>query len=190
MDNIRREFTTSTLVLIPIAIAINVGVNWLVQQLGLPLYLDSIGTVLVGVLVGPWSAALTGILAVIAITLFFWPPAVAWAGVAAIIGVMAAGFGAAGWIKSWWKSALAGIITGVVAAFLSAPIAAYVFGGVTGQAGTDALVATFRAAGLDALGANMGQGIVSDPIDKLITFVVVWAIMLGLPERLKSRFTR
>jgi energy-coupling factor transport system substrate-specific component len=190
MDNIRKEFTTSTLVLIPIAVAINVGVNWLVQQLGLPLYLDSIGTVLVGVLVGPWSAALTGILAVIAITLFFWPPAVAWAGIAAIIGIMAAGFNAAGWFKTWWKSALGGLLTGVVAAFLSAPIAAYVFGGVTGQAGTDALVAAFRAAGLDALGANMGQGIVSDPIDKIITFVIVWVIMLGLPDRMKSRFRK
>jgi energy-coupling factor transport system substrate-specific component len=112
---------------------------------------------------------------------------VAWAGVAAIIGFMAALFANAGWMKSWWRAALAGVITGLVAAFLSAPIAAYVFGGVTGQAGTDALVASFRAAGLDALGANMGQGIVSDPIDKLITFVIVWAIMLGLPERLKAR---
>jgi energy-coupling factor transport system substrate-specific component len=189
MDKMKSEFTTSTLVLIPIAIAINVGVNWIVQQLALPLYLDSIGTVLVAVLVGPWSAAITGVLSVLVITLFFWPPAIAWAGVAAIIGVMAAGFNTAGWMKSWWKAALGGIITGVVAAFLSAPIAAYVFGGVTGQAGTDALVASFRAAGLDALGANMGQGIVSDPIDKLITFLIVWALMLGLPDRLKSRFS-
>lgn len=187
MDKLKSEFTTRTIVLIPIAIAINVGVNWLVQQLALPLYLDSIGTVLVGVMVGPWSAGITGILSVIVISLFFWPPAVAWAGVAAIIGFMAALFANAGWMKSWWRAALAGVITGLVAAFLSAPIAAYVFGGVTGQAGTDALVASFRAAGLDALGANMGQGIVSDPIDKLITFVIVWAIMLGLPERLKAR---
>jgi energy-coupling factor transport system substrate-specific component len=190
MDNIRKEFTTSTLVLIPIAIAINVGVNLLVQRLGLPLYLDSIGTVLVGVLVGPWSAALTGILAVIVITIFFWPPAVAWAAVAAVIGILAAVFNAAGWMKTWWKAALAGLITGIIAAILSAPIAAYVYGGVTGQAGTDALVAFFRGYGLEVLGANLAQGAVSDPLDKLISFVIVWAIMIGLPERFKTRFTQ
>jgi energy-coupling factor transport system substrate-specific component len=189
MDTIRKEFNTTTLVLIPVAIAINFAVNWLVLQLGLPLYLDSIGTILVGALVGPWAGAVTGVLGVVAITLFSWPPAVAWAGVAAIIGAMAAGFARAGWFKEWWQAAVAGLITGLVAAFLSAPIAAYVFGGVTGQSGVDALVATFRAAGLDALGANLGQGVVSDPIDKLISFLIVWAILLGLPERLKARFS-
>ena len=188
MNSLRKEFNTTTLVLIPVAVAINVAVNWLVQQLGLPLYLDSIGTVLVGVLVGPWSGALTGILGTVVSTLFVWPPAIAWAGVAAIIGAMAAGFSRSGWFEKWWQVAIAGLITGVVAAFLSAPIAAYVFGGVTGQGGTDALVAAFRAAGLDALGANLGQGVVSDPIDKMISFLIVWAVMLGLPERLKARF--
>ena len=73
------------------------------------------------------------------------------------------------------------------AAVLSAPIAAYVFGGVTG-AGTDAVVAAFRAFGLDALGANLAQGSVSEPIDKIVTYLVVWAIMLGLPQRFKGRF--
>jgi energy-coupling factor transport system substrate-specific component len=80
------------------------------------------------------------------------------------------------------------LITGIIAAILSAPIAAYVFGGVTGS-GTDALVAMFRAAGLDALGANMAQGVVSDPLDKMVTFLIIWAILLVLPERLKARFS-
>jgi energy-coupling factor transport system substrate-specific component len=99
---------------------------------------------------------------------------------------MAAGFASAGWLKIWWNAALGGLVTGVVAAFLSAPIAAYVFGGVTGQAGTDVLVASFKAAGLDNLSASLGQGIMSDTLDKLITFLIVWAILLVLPERLKK----
>jgi energy-coupling factor transport system substrate-specific component len=188
MDSIRKEFNTTTLVLIPVAVAINVGVNWIVQQVSLPLYLDSIGTVLVGVLVGPWAGALTGILGVTASTLLVWPPAIAWAGVAAIIGAMAAGFARSGWFKEWWQAALSGLITGVVAAIISAPIAAYVFGGVTGQSGTDAVVAAFRAAGMDSLMSNLAQGTFSDPLDKMISFLIVWAVMLGLPERLKARF--
>jgi len=116
-----------------------------------------------------------------------YPQAIAWAGVAAIIGALAGIFGQAGWFQQWWKAAVGGLITGVVAAILSAPIAAYVFGGVTGSAGTDAVVAAFRASGLDALFSNVAQGTMSDPLDKMITFLVVWAVLLALPQRLKAR---
>mgnify|MGYP003331069544 CR=1 FL=1 len=188
MNGFRKEFSTLTLVLIPVAIAINVAIGQLAITLKLPLYLDSIGTILVGVLVGPWAGAITGFLANVVWTLSgLFPQAIAWAGVAAIIGALAGAFGRAGWVNSWSRAALAGIITGFVAAILSAPIAAYVFGGVTGT-GTDAVVAMFRSAGLDALGANLGQGAVSEPLDKAISFVVVWAVMLALPLRFKNRF--
>ncbi len=63
MDSIRKDFTTITLVMIPVAIAINIVIGTLVFALKIPLYLDSIGTVLVGVLAGGWAGALTGLLA-------------------------------------------------------------------------------------------------------------------------------
>lgn len=189
MNRLKQEFTTLTIVTIPVAIAVNVAIGQLIIALKLPLYLDSVGTVLVGVLIGPWAGAITGALSNVVWTATgFFPQAVAWAGVAAIIGALAGVFHESGWFKAWWRSALAGLITGVVAAVLSAPIAAYVFGGVTGS-GTDALVAMFRASGLDMLGANMAQGVVSDPLDKAITFVVVWAVLQALPEQLKLRFS-
>jgi len=185
----QRGFNTLTLVMIPVALAINVAVGQLVLALKLPLYLDSIGTVLVGVLAGPWAGAVTGFLSNVIWTVTGWfPQAIAWAGVAAIIGALAGAFGRSGWMHSLWKSIAAGLITGVVAAILSAPIAAYVFGGVTGS-GTDLLVAMARSAGLDALGANMAQGIVSDPIDKVITFLIVFGVLRALPARFLARFT-
>jgi len=189
MNGFRKEISTTTLVLIPVAIAINIAVGQLVLGLKLPLYLDSIGTVLVGVLVGPWAGALTGFLANVVWTVTgLFPQAIAWAGVAAIIGALAGVFGRDGWLNSVGKAILAGLITGVVAAILSAPIAAYVFGGVVGS-GTDAIVGLFRAAGLDALGANLGQGVVSEPIDKIVTYLVVFAVLMGLPARIKARFS-
>jgi energy-coupling factor transport system substrate-specific component len=188
MDNLRREFSTLTLVMIPVAIAINVAVGQLVLALRLPLYMDSIGTVLVGVLAGPWAGALTGFLANVVWTATGWfTPALAFAGVAAMIGILAGAFGRAGWVGLWWKALLAGLITGLAAAILSAPVAAYVFGGVMGS-GTDVIVGLARSAGLDALGANMAQGVVSDPLDKMITYLVVWAVLGALPSRFKARF--
>ena len=67
MDPLRRwvarQFTTRVIVLMPVAIAINIVLGATVQEaLKLPIYLDSIGTILVGVLAGPLAGALTGIL--------------------------------------------------------------------------------------------------------------------------------
>jgi energy-coupling factor transport system substrate-specific component len=106
-----------------------------------------------------------------------------------VIGLLAGLFATWGWFRQWWRVALAGLITGVVAAILSAPIAAYLFGGVTG-AGTDAIVAFFRATGSSVLQAAFGQGIVSDPLDKVASFLVVWLILKGLPLRFLDRFPR
>jgi energy-coupling factor transport system substrate-specific component len=81
---------------------------------------------------------------------------------------------------------LAGLITGIIAAIISAPTAAVVFGGVTG-AGTDLVVAAFRASGAGVLQATFAQGAVSDPLDKMISFLIVWAIIQALPKRYKAR---
>jgi energy-coupling factor transport system substrate-specific component len=190
MSRLREDFQTITWVLIPVAIAINIAVGQLILVIKVPLYLDSIGTVLVGVLAGPWAGALTGLLSNLiwglsGLNVTYAP----FAGVAAVIGLLAGLFGEALWMRSWWRAILAGVITGLIAAVISAPIAAYVFGGVTGS-GTDILVAAFRQAGLDVLGASMAQGVSSDPLDKAISFFVVWLIVQALPMRFLARFPR
>ncbi|OQA46933.1 MAG: hypothetical protein BWY52_00463 [Chloroflexi bacterium ADurb.Bin325] len=184
----KRNFTTLTLALIPVAIAINIAIGQLIVLLKLPIYLDSIGTVLVGLLAGPLAGLVAG-----GLTNLIWglsglnPTYTPFFYVAAVIGLLAGVFGALRWAKKIWLWLIGGLLTGVVAAILSAPTSAIVFGGVTG-AGTDLLVAALRASGAGIMQATFGQGIVSDPIDKLVSFLIVWLIVLALPVRLKARF--
>ena len=64
LDSITSQFRHRVIVLIPIAIAINIILGQTVSAaLKVPIYLDSIGTILVGVLAGPIAGALTGGLA-------------------------------------------------------------------------------------------------------------------------------
>lgn len=188
MNSIKRSFTTLVLALIPVAIAINIAIGQLVVLLKLPIYLDSIGTVLVGLLAGPWAGLVTG-----ALTNLIWglsglnPAYTPFFYVAAAIGLLAGIFGNLGWAKKIWLWLVAGLITGVAAAILSAPTAAAIYGGVTG-AGTDLIVAGLRAAGASVMQATFGQGIVSDPLDKVATFLVVWLIVVALPARFRARF--
>jgi len=82
---------------------------------------------------------------------------------------------------------LAGLACGIVSAIISAPISAIVFGGVTGS-GTDLLVAAFQQAGSSLQEAVLKQGLLSDPIDKTMTYFVVFAIVGALSRRFVARF--
>jgi len=272
LESLSRQFTLRVIVLMPFAIAINIVLGQTVAAaLKIPIYLDSIGTILVGVLAGPVAGAATGFLANILWSYvipppFQYPPAAAFAVVAAVIGIAAGLAGRWGLMRprtnrstgqlviagvlvgaiiiglAWLASigyrviinpdisplpesdnqlflvlgyvaillvvaavlgvfallfgrrdltaayaVVTGVATGIVAALISAPIAAGVFGGVTG-AGTDFLVAAFRQAGVDVYAATTGQGLISDPIDKATTFVIVYLIVVAMAVRLKARF--
>jgi hypothetical protein len=335
-----RDLTTATLTLMAVAIAINIAVGSIAVFLRLPIYLDSIGTVLVGALAGPWAGALTGILSnliwsILPIPGGAGPTAAFFAPVAGVIGLMA-GFWAnrgvfqirtddarvggflalatdpdallanqtqfvlmalafvvvgviVGWlagrtvfafragdprIRPYLQSATAiaafllvfgiirllfgptgyfstvdgvlddgspddflgganltglaladpagligalvialvvgagalawarrgdnarlfpvwvgGLTTGLVAAVISAPIAAGVFGGVTGG-GTDALVALFRTLGLSVFQSAFAQGLTSDPLDKTISYTIVFLILGALPITVRTMYSR
>jgi energy-coupling factor transport system substrate-specific component len=82
---------------------------------------------------------------------------------------------------------VAGVVCGVVSALIAAPIAALLFGGVTGS-GTDLLVALFQQAGSDLQQAVLQQSLISDPIDKAITYVLVFTLLGALSRRQIARF--
>ena len=267
---VRRQFTTRVIVLMPVAIAINIVLGATVQQgLKLPIYLDSIGTILVGVLAGPLAGALTGVLSNL-IWGYLLPSPIGsttigpFAITAGVVGLLAGLWGQLGLFRprrgrvasiagaviavvlvgalalytyarayastdafnnnvfgnssitidqsrafflvvmvvyvALVASALflrrdvgavyaigAGLVTGIVAAIVSAPIAAVVYGGVTGG-GTDAIVAAFRAGGDSLYSSTLKQGLLSDPMDKMITSFVVFFIVGSLSRRFVSRF--
>ncbi|HLO35327.1 MAG TPA: hypothetical protein VK194_04565, partial [Candidatus Deferrimicrobium sp.] len=112
---------------------------------------------------------------------------------AAILGLLVA-FAAWSWARRGENARLfpvwvGGLTTGLVAAAISAPIAAGVFGGVTGG-GTDALVALFRTLGLNVLQSAFAQGFVSDPLDKTISYTIVFVILGALPVTVRTMYSR
>jgi len=271
LESITSQFDTRVIVLIPIAIAINIILGQTVSAaLKVPIYLDSIGTILVAVLAGPIAGAITGGLANLIWTYVLPAPfhsdyAAPFFIVAVEIGLVAGIAGRLGFFRSrpntptsklaigaivviavvavigiygfipfytsgytffngdpnaptffvlmGWIVALlligalvgllallflrrdlgaayvfvAGLFCGILSAIISAPISAVFFGGVTGS-GTDVLVAAFQQAGSDLQSAVLKQGLLSDPIDKTLTFFVVFAILGALSRRFVARF--
>jgi len=182
-----QRLSTTTITMIPIAIALNIAVGQIVSQLGLTIYLDSIGTVLVAAIAGPAAGVVTGILTNVIWGLTLSPISLPYAVVQVVIGVLAGYAARTGMFRRYYLAPIAGGVTGIVAAFLSAPISAFVFGGA-GGGGTAALVGAFQAAGSGLLEATTLQGLISDPLDKAISFVLVVIILAALPNRFLQRF--
>ncbi|MGB4136354.1 MAG: ECF transporter S component [Microbacterium sp.] len=178
---------TATIAMIPVAIALNIVVGQIVAVIGLPVYVDSIGTVLVSALAGPAAGVVTGILTNVIWGLTLSPIALPFAVVQVVIGVMAGYAARWGMFRRFYLAPVAGAVTGIVAAIISAPISAFIFGGATGG-GTGALVGAFQAMGQSLLGATTLQGLLSDPLDKAITFTIVVLILAALPSRFRQRF--
>ncbi len=173
--------------LLPAAMAVNIGVGEVVARLQLPIYLDSVGTVLVAALAGPWAGLVTGVLSNLVWGLLLRPTAAPFAVTAAVIGLVSGLLAAQGIFGAWWKALLGGLFMGLVAAVVSAPIAAYVFGGVTGG-GYDLIVALLLAGGQGLFEAVLTQSILTDLADKALTFLIVWAVLQNLPPRYFERF--
>jgi hypothetical protein len=114
--------------------------------------------------------------------------------IAALVVAAVAALGAGFWASLGENARLfpvwiGGLTTGLVAAAMSAPIAAGVFGGVTGG-GPDALVALFRTLGLNVFQSAFAQGLTSDPLDKTISYTVVFLILSALPVTVRTMFVR
>ena len=109
--------------------------------------------------------------------------------VALVLGGLAAAWAGRGDNARLFPVWIGGLTTGFIAATISAPIAAGVFGGVTGG-GTDLLVAAFRTLGLGVFQSAFAQGLTSDPLDKTISYTVVFIIISALPITVRTMFSR
>jgi energy-coupling factor transport system substrate-specific component len=167
--------------------ALNLTVGQISGALKLPLYLDSIGTVLVAVLCGPWSAVVAGTTSNLLAAAFGMPQAAFFIPVVMAIGAFTGFLARRGWFRRWYLALAGGLLQGFLAAVISAPIAAYVFGGVM-LSGTDVLVLYFRSVGNTLLQSVLMQGMISDPLDKTVTYLLVFFLLRGLPLRLLRRF--
>lgn len=182
LEKIKNNFNTQTWVLIPIAIAINIAMGQIVLVLRLPVFLDSIGTVMVAVLCGPWAGALTGALSNVIWGIAIDPGAFPWWPVAAMIGYMAGRMAQWGFFKSWWKVVVSGFVIALTAAIVSTPIAVYLFGGITAS-GSSFITAYLLQTGQGIWQAVASTSFLTEPVDKITTAMIAFAIILGLPKR-------
>lgn len=178
------KLNTRLLTLIPVAIALNMACGQIASILKLPIFLDSIGTLLMAVIGGPWIGLLTGVLTNLIWGIISSPVAAAFAPVAGVVGLIAGLCARYGLFKNAWKVVLAGALIGLGASVVAIPIRVYMFGGVTGS-GADFITAYLLATGQDLVGSVMLTVLGSNLPDKIVTALIAWGIVKNLPKRLQ-----
>lgn len=167
---------------IPIGILINVGGVFLNNLLNSPIFLDSAGTILVAVILGPWLGAAAGFLSNLIIGLVETPISIPFGIVNAAIGVIA-GFLSRRWGFRDLRVVIALIlILTVVCPILATPIVVYLFGGVSGSA-IDKYWAVLMQSGHQVFSSAFLVRLPANLADKIISAGLVWAVILCLPPR-------
>ena len=178
---------TRLLALIPSAVAINLAMGFVVNQLGLPVYLDTLGTVLAAGLAGPLAGLLTGLVSQVVRSLyegFVWFPFVV---IQLLIALVAALARRTSGFTTPLRAAAWGVAAGVAGGAASATISTALFEGVTAT-GVTAVTAALSAFGIPRSSAILFASITTDILDKVLVFLLAGVALRSLPRRLAARY--
>jgi energy-coupling factor transport system substrate-specific component len=163
-------------------IGLNLIIALIVKTAALPIYLDSAGIILTGIIAGPWVAAAVGIGTCALGAIVFLPFLVFYTGTAIVIGLLSGFLARKGFFKRWLTVIPAALIIAICAAIVSAPVTARVFGGVT-TAGSDAITLFFKSTGDSLMTSVFKSGLTSEPVDKLLASSLAMLIGQSLSRR-------
>ena len=177
---------TFILVFSALGITLNVVLGTLVSMMKIPLlFLDTIGTVLVSVVFGPWWGAITGLLTNVVLGTTTEPSAVFFGlvniTIALVTGFMARKFNFA----KWYVALSTGLMLSIIAPLIGTPIAVALFGGLNGS-GMDLVVLWARAAGHDIFASTFISRITGNFVDKILTCLLVMFLISRVPSIQKT----
>jgi energy-coupling factor transport system substrate-specific component len=190
-------FTTQRLIVIALCAALNFSIGAIVYLVKLPIYMDSVGTMLCAMLIWPdrKAAFVCCLIAALTSTLFtglFVNPFLPYFVGTDLVICICAAFVTANFADTFRarpmqpfrfgsRVLVAGIVTGVAAAIVSAPVVVYLFGGVTGS-GSAFIVAFFLKTGEQLWKAVLLSGLTADPVDKTLQVLVSALLFRATPR--------
>lgn len=180
------KLSTAAIVLIPAAIGINYLGKLFAGLLKLPVWLDSIGTVLASMLAGPVIGAASGIINNLVYGLTVDPISTVYAVTSGAIGLIVGIMAYKGWIANVQKAIVIGLVVGFSAAIISTPLNIIFWGGQTGNVWGDAFYAILISNNAPVWLASFGDSIIVDVPDKVLTVIISYLIFKGLPKTLTN----
>lgn len=170
-----------TVFLIPIGIAVNFIGGQIVLLLKLPLYLDSIGTIVVGALCGGIPGAAVGAVTNLLISSTN-PTTLAYIWLNILFGLLAGFLAKKRVFLSLWKTVIASIGFGFIGGGLGSTITILMFGGL-GAGATGAITGMLMTMGFSVEAGAFISELFADLLDKIPTLIIVYFILKSIPVK-------
>jgi energy-coupling factor transport system substrate-specific component len=168
-----------------LGIVINIVLGVASGMLHIPLlFLDTVGTIFVAAICGPFYGALTGGLTNVVLGVIENPRNVPFALVNIVIGIIV-GLVAKKWEFNLRTAVFTGVILAIVAPLIGTPIAVYVYGGYTGDF-NDVIFAWLVKTGQKIFTAAFIPRIASNLVDKIISCIIVSMLIKRIPGKYLS----
>ena len=167
-------------------IALNVALNKLAALAGIPLYLDSAGTVLTAILGGFLPGMVTGyvtnlLLGIGSETSIFYCM------ISILLATLAAFLARKGWYRSFGKALCSVPLLALIGGGLGSILTFGLYGLKFGEELSANLAHFFFDNGLQSVFlAQLSGDIIIDLADKLITVLIVWSLLCLIPEKAKQ----
>lgn len=176
---------TQKLTLMALGVVLNVVCAFVAMSLRLPVYMDSVGTVLIAILLGPKYAVITGLLGSCTSGILFDVYSFYFAPVQITTGFICGVMNQKGMLEG--KKAFLGVlIYSLPTAIISALITAYLFGGIT-SAGSSYLVQVLSGVGVPLIVGVFATQIVTEYVDKFLALIISKNIINKVPKDIKAK---
>ena len=183
-----KKINIRNLTLVSMGIALNVIGALVALGLRLPIYLDSIGTILISCLLGPKYAVMTGVCGSLVSGITFDPYSIYFAPVQISTGLLAGIMYNKGFLKGK-KTPLGVFIFTLPTSIISACIAAFLFGGVT-SSGSSYIVQILSHFNVPMVVGVFATQVITDYADKFIAVIIVTLVVSAMPKNYKLSFNQ
>ena len=183
-----KKINIRNLTLVSMAIALNVIGALVALGLRLPIYLDSIGTILIACLIGPKYAVMTGVCGSLVSGITFDPYSIYFAPVQISTGLLAVIMYNKGFLKGK-KTPLGVFIFTLPTSIISACIAAFLFGGVT-SSGSSYIVQILSHFNVPMVVGVFVTQVITDYADKFVAVIIVALVVSAMPKNYKLSFNQ
>lgn len=180
-----RNFTTLKQCMVALGIVLNIVGAFIALNLRLPVYLDSIGTVLSGALLGPVYGVATGVLGSFISGITFDVYSLYYAPVQILTGLMAGWMFRTKWLRGY-RLPIGGLALSLPTSIASAAITAFLFGGIT-SSGSSYLVVLMSKLGMNLTLSCFLVQVLTDYADKLIAVLLVAVVLKVLTPEMKMK---
>ncbi len=175
----RFHMTIATLV------ALNLIMSKVAATLGLPVYLDTIGTIVGAALLPWWATVLVGAATSFGAGILTHPAFFYYIGNQIVVALLAIGFIKMGAFRKLWSAAAVGFFIAICASIVAAPVTVLVFGGVT-LGSTTAINAVLMAAGQNIWQSVISGSLIIESVDKIAACLTAVVVIRRLPRKLKN----